>query len=124
MRQAAKVSIATLFCALHYSTEAFIQRRPETLNSSPTSMIPRFVGAPASQDDRKKQSFFLSLEEINPIITLNKDKASMKVINAFGLWCALVSLALAPIWMLAMTSVKMLHNTNENFDPQRAIYDK
>lgn len=131
MKRAAEVLIATLVtCALYYPTDAFIPCSPLVSKASSTSSLS--VGAPVSQEkaEHQKKSFFLSLDEIKPIITLNNNNnnnegnSSLKVINAFGLWCAVVSLALAPIWILAMTIVKMLHNMNENFDPQRAIYDK
>jgi hypothetical protein len=121
MRQVGKLSIATLLFGLFHA-DAFLPQR--SIISSSNTRIQSFVEHQTSEDDHRKQSYFLSLEEINPLITLNKDKSSMKVVNAFGLWCAVVSLTLAPIWTLAMSMVKLTHNMNENFDPQRAIYDK
>ena len=123
MRQVVvKLSMATFVCALH--TDAFLQHRPVGAphNSPTASTIRRIVGD--MDADHRKQSFFLSLEEINPLITLKKDTSSMKVVNAFGIWCAVVSLTLAPMWLMAMSVVKMAHDLNEDFDPQRAMYDQ
>ncbi|GAX11235.1 1-acyl-sn-glycerol-3-phosphate acyltransferase [Fistulifera solaris] len=116
MRRVGTLSIATVLLFYVFHADAFLPQRPIVSNTR--------IHSSAEQDDHRKQSYFLTLEEINPIITLNKDKSSMKVVNAFGLWCAVVSLTLAPIWTLAMSMVKMAHNMNEDFDPQRAIYDK
>jgi len=44
-------------------------------------------------------------------------------VNAFGLWCAAVSLFTGPLWMAAMTAVGMITEWNEEWDPNRAIFD-
>lgn len=74
-----------------------------------------------SDDD---ENFVLSMEEINPIIRLGgKDGKKEKIINSFGLWCLIVSLITGPIWILAMTITNILYNINDEWDPNRAIYD-
>lgn len=47
---------------------------------------------------------------------------NQKIINAFGIWCAMVSLATGPIWMAAMMLVDRLQQGQE-WDPHRSIYD-
>jgi hypothetical protein len=65
------------------------------------------------------RSFIKSSEDINPIIRLGKGE-KVKLINAFGLWCMVVSFFTGPIWMLAMKIVGRMGENDEN----RALYDK
>jgi 1-acyl-sn-glycerol-3-phosphate acyltransferase len=46
------------------------------------------------------------------------------VINAYGLWCAAVSVITLPIWSAAMFLVNLLSKINKKFDANKAIYDK
>jgi 1-acyl-sn-glycerol-3-phosphate acyltransferase len=66
----------------------------------------------------------LTQEEARPIITLGKEEGKQKIINAYGLWCAIVSLATAPIWFVAMFVLNQVGKINKDWDPDRAIYDK
>ena len=46
------------------------------------------------------------------------------MVNAFGLWCAAVSLLTGPIWMAAMMLVDTLSSSiGEEWDSDRAIFD-
>jgi len=75
----------------------------------------------------KKQaptSFMLTQEEAKGIITIGKEDGKQKIINAYGLWCAAVSLSTAPIWFAAMQLVKAVSIFNKDWDPNREIYDK
>ena len=67
--------------------------------------------------DLDTRSFILSREEVNPILSFGKDEKE-KVVNAFGLWCLLVSLITGPIWMVAMKLVHRMEN-----DENRAMFD-
>ena len=66
-------------------------------------------------------SFQLTIDETNPLIRLGQGD-NEKIINAFGLWCAIVSLVTGPIWMAAMMLVDQMQHGKE-WDPNRAIYD-
>jgi 1-acyl-sn-glycerol-3-phosphate acyltransferase len=90
---------------------------------------------------RKLGCFRLTKEEIRPIIRLGSGN-NKKVINAFGLWCAVVSALTCPIWWAAMATLKAIYEYREKagsadvdgdgkarrarkaFDPHRAWYDK
>ena len=71
----------------------------------------------AIQGEVDTSSYILSREEVNPILTFGKDDKE-KVVNAFGMWCLVVSLITGPIWMLAMKLVHKMEN-----DENRAMYD-
>jgi Acyltransferase len=64
----------------------------------------------------------LSKEETNPLIRIGKGEKE-KIINAFGLWCAAVSLVTGPVWMAAMSLVDMMNQQNSDWDPHRAWFD-
>jgi len=68
------------------------------------------------------ESFTLPPEEVNPLIRFG-DGNKEKIINAFGLHTLVVFVMTGPIWMLAMAIVEKICNINENFDPNRAIFD-
>jgi Acyltransferase len=66
-------------------------------------------------------SFVLSKVECQPILRIGKDE-NEKVVNAFGLWCLLVSLITGPIWMAGMALVQA--TVSEEQDPHRSLFDK
>jgi 1-acyl-sn-glycerol-3-phosphate acyltransferase len=68
------------------------------------------------------KSFALSREEIKPLIRIGEGEKE-KVVNAFGLWCAAVSVITGPIWMAAMMIVNSINERDEEWDPHRAFYD-
>jgi Acyltransferase len=69
------------------------------------------------------QSFFLSPDEVNPIIRIGNGEKE-KVINSHGLWCAAVSLMTGPVWMAAMMMVELMYKLDkENQDTHRALFD-
>lgn len=83
----------------------------------------RFVAAApedylsSSIDD---DDFALSKEESHPLIRVGEGEKE-KVVNAFGLWCAFVSVVTGPIWSAAMSIVDA--TVNESMDPHRSIFD-
>ena len=69
-------------------------------------------------------SCLMTKEEIAPIITIKKGTPKEKFINAYGLYCILVTLILNPIWALAMTITDVFCKLFPELDPNRAFYDK
>jgi hypothetical protein len=67
--------------------------------------------------DIDSRSFVLSKEEVHPIISFGA-VGKEKVVNAFGLWCLVVSIFTGPLWMLAMKLVHRMEN-----DENRAMFD-
>jgi Acyltransferase len=82
-----------------------------TQSSSPSSSTPSSSSSP---------SFVLSKEESRPILRIGKDDKE-KVVNAFGLYCLLVSLVTGPLWMAAMALVQA--TVGEERDPHRSLFD-
>jgi Acyltransferase len=81
-------------------------------------------------DDLKKiihdsKSYYLSKEEARPLIRIGKDD-NEKIINRYGIWCAVVSLLTGPLWMIAMSIITVLNNQKfcTNIDPHCSMYDK
>jgi len=82
------------------------------------------LALPASVASNEKDlSYVLSDEQVNPLIRVGSGEKE-KVINSFGLWCAVVSLLTGPLWMAAMSVVNLLYKINEDWDPHRAVYDQ
>jgi hypothetical protein len=71
-----------------------------------------------------ESSCLMTKEEIAPIITIKKGTSKEKFINAYGLYCILVTLILNPIWSLAMTITDAVCKSFPDLDPNRAFYDK
>eukprot|EP00547_Thalassionema_nitzschioides_P004406 CAMPEP_0194200094 /NCGR_PEP_ID=MMETSP0156-20130528/855_1 /TAXON_ID=33649 /ORGANISM="Thalassionema nitzschioides, Strain L26-B" /LENGTH=328 /DNA_ID=CAMNT_0038925061 /DNA_START=196 /DNA_END=1182 /DNA_ORIENTATION=+ len=72
--------------------------------------------------DVLNESYTLSPGEVKPILRFGKGN-KVKIVNSFGLLTLAVSLATGPIWMLAMMIVEKISEMDENFDPNRAIFD-
>mmetsp|Transcript_3501 Transcript_3501/g.4743 ORF Transcript_3501/g.4743 Transcript_3501/m.4743 type:complete len:392 (-) Transcript_3501:208-1383(-) len=68
-------------------------------------------------------SAVLPKDEVKPLIRFKKDSPKEKIINSFGIWCAICSVLTAPPWTLAMTVVNAISSAFEQFDPNRALYD-
>lgn len=73
---------------------------------------------PSSSGD--EEDFSLSKEESNPVIRIGSGKKE-KIVNAYGLWCAIVSIITGPIWVAAMWIVDA--TVSESIDPHRSIFD-
>lgn len=69
-------------------------------------------------------SCLMTREEIAPIITLKKGTPSEKFINAYGLYCILITIILNPIWSLAMTITDAICRMFPDLDVHRSFYDK
>lgn len=110
--------------AFHTQTPAGTRQRPVIAENHAlgASIAPPESSMLSDDSDRSVDTFQLSIDEINPLIRLGEGEKE-KVVNAFGLWCAVVSLFTGPIWMLAMMLVGAINERNPNWDPNRAIYD-
>jgi Acyltransferase len=113
----------TLLGLLHATSDAFMLHGPRV------SLPPRFPVAvavaisPLPEDVVTLSDVrYLSKEETNPLIRIGKGEKE-KIINAFGLWCAAVSLVTGPVWMAAMSLVDMMNQQNSDWDPHRAWFD-
>ena len=115
MRQYSRFLLALLL--LVESTDAFVGRTPPA--KSTTTTTARHMAA--SVNDRT-QSFALSMEEINPLVDFGSPEKP-KVVNAFGVWCAVVSVLTGPIWSAVMAAMQMYYKAKPEVDPERALYD-
>jgi len=70
-----------------------------------------------------KESFVIPRDQIPAILKFGVD-GEEKIINIWGLYCFAVTLVTCPLWMATMSALSTLHNMFENFDPQRALYDR
>lgn len=77
----------------------------------------------STNEIEKEMSAVLSDDEVKPLIRLNKESASEKVVNAYGLWTLFVSLATCPFWLVAMKIVDAVNKSNPEMDPHKSIYD-
>ena len=67
----------------------------------------------------------MTMEEAKPVITIGKEEGKQKIVNAFGLWCAAVSILTGPVWLAAMSFLNsVVYKANPDFDSNRALYDK
>ena len=111
-----------VFLLLAEASRAFAPgfSRPVTPRTQPlsVSLLPS-----EDCDDPRRQSYTLTREEINPLIQLGEGEKD-KIVNGFGLWCAVASLISGPIWLAAMMLVdRVVNKSNPEWDPHRAIYD-
>jgi len=129
MRNSSRLLVlSTLLCAASTSVDAFAP--PPTHQSLPHQnsrhALEASIAPPegSSLDDSllSSRQFLLSIDEANPLIRMGQGDKE-KMVNAFGLWCAVVSLITGPVWMAAMMIVDAISNKNEEWDPHRAIYD-
>lgn len=112
-----RVSIFGLFLAS--TTDAFVV----PTNNAVQQQQPALSVSATPQELPSSQGFVLTKEETNPLIRIGEGQKE-KIVNAFGLWCAAASLATGPIWIAAMGIVNMINQKNEEWDPNRAVYDK
>lgn len=70
----------------------------------------------------KEEDYRITKEESQPLIRVGEG-SNEKIVNAFGLWCAAVSLFTGPIWSAAMFLIDATLNKMDNVDPHRSIYD-
>lgn len=117
-----RVVIVVLLVAAMDWTLAFVPA-PSTKSAAIHSFsnVVSKIARPSVLDDSgydiDTRSFLLSNEDIKPLITLGKGE-NEKIINAFGLWCMLVSILTGPLWMLAMKLVHRMEN-----DENREMFD-
>lgn len=122
-----KTCIISVFILLSCQIDAFVPVSISSVKSPHKASSELFVSASDNsflKNGDDSEGFVLSMEQINPIIRLGgKDGKGEKIINSFGLWCLTVSLITGPIWVAAMSFMNMIYKMNEEFDPNRAIYD-
>lgn len=126
------MSFRTMNRAVCFSVLCLVLASQSTLAFTPANILSRPIlnragsklNAFAAQDDDNffKQSFVLSNEDVNPLVTFNKG-AKEKCVNNFGVWALMVSLITGPIWAMVMSFLNMLNQMNDDMDPNRAIYD-
>lgn len=68
------------------------------------------------------KSFYLSREDMKPLMQFGKGE-NEKLVNAFGLWSAVVTALTCPIWSAAMTLLNLVYKVSDDWDPHRAAYD-
>jgi Acyltransferase len=87
-----------------------------------------FINTPFEPIKKAPASYMLTVQECRPLITIGKQDGKQKIINAYGLWCAVVSLVTAPFWFAAMFLLNnvayKIPKLDKDWDPDRAIYDK
>jgi hypothetical protein len=119
--QAKKLLFYGVFIYVAGSNDAFLSLPTRSSALAPptrtlyTSLLPTELS-----DDPRRNSYALTIEEMKPVLRLGKDQ---KIVNAFGLWCAVASLMTFPLWMAAMGVVDLLNKSNPEWDPNRAIFD-
>jgi hypothetical protein len=127
-------SIALAFALSATSIHAFVPSEGRTTSNTRRYRLARqqhlsaSVPRPVSSGsilltDHREESFLLTDEKVKPLIRMGSGEKE-KVVNAFGLWCAAVSILTGPIWAAAMTLMNLLSKLNKDFDPDRALYDK
>lgn len=67
-------------------------------------------------------SFSLTEESIRPVLKFGSEN-KVKIVNAFGLWCAIVCVVTGSLWYSTMTILQMLYAINDTIDPHKAFYD-
>jgi Acyltransferase len=135
-----KVVLVSLFLALHHYSHAasaflshpssvsgskfFHVTKTRSTTSHSVAINPMSPSRePADSIAIASQSFFLSPDEVSPIIRIGNGEKE-KVINSHGLWCAAVSLMTGPVWMAAMMMVELMYKLDkENQDTHRALFD-
>lgn len=80
------------------------------------------VAASGNEEISTYESAALPYEDLNPILKFGSGE-SEKVVNAFGIWTLIVSLITCPIWYIGLKIINAINTMNEDFDPNRAIYD-
>jgi 1-acyl-sn-glycerol-3-phosphate acyltransferase len=79
--------------------------------------------AVAVAPDESLLDFRIEREDANPIIRIGKGE-NEKVVNGFGLWCALVSVLTGMLWMAAMMMVDGMNKSMNDWDPNFSVFDK
>lgn len=69
-----------------------------------------------------EKSYTKTIDESNALIQFGQE-GNVKIVNRFGMWCAVVSLLTGPVWMMAMSMLSLVYKCNSNIDPHRSIYD-
>jgi len=70
------------------------------------------------------QSYYLSPNEIGPIVYKSVKPKGTKYVNVFGLYAFILSLITCPPWVIAMTAVQSISKIFKKFDPNQALFDK
>lgn len=101
---------------------------PVMLVTDPSTTVKASIAPPEStlEEDilmnNDRGAVFLTKDQVNPLIRMGQGDKE-RVVNAFGLWCVLVSLFTGPVWAAAMLVVSTVSNFFKEWDPQHAIFD-
>jgi Acyltransferase len=112
----------TLLGLLLSTSDAFLINGPRLSQPPRLPAVAVAISPPPEDVAMVSDVRYLSKEETNPLIRIGKGEKE-KIINAFGLWCAAVSLVTGPVWMAAMSLVDMMNQQNSDWDPHRAWFD-
>jgi len=78
---------------------------------------------PVAQQENIDTDFFMTKDEIKPIVTLGKEPKT-KSVNLFGAWALAVSLVICPIWYAALKMCSLSYDIfGDDWDPNREFYD-
>lgn len=87
-------------------------------------VLPDGQEVPPSCKDLQSKHFQLTIEQAKPLLRLRKGQEQEKIVNAFGLWAAVVSLLTCPVWAAVMTVLNMVNQVKADFDPNKELYDR
>ncbi|CAB9502943.1 sn-glycerol-3-phosphate acyltransferase 1, chloroplastic [Seminavis robusta] len=116
------VAVASALVWLCQGVTAFLPS-PGTTGQRYEVQLPATIAPKESLEENINQDFWMSLQEINPIIKLGSEP-KQKVINSFGLFCMAVSLAICPIWLMALQACEASYKViGDDWDPNREFFD-
>jgi hypothetical protein len=113
-------SLDTFLAPLRLSSQQ--QQHHHHQEQPPAVMLTALVDEGEVSASSAAKLVLLSKEDAHPLIRIGTGEKE-KIVNAFGLYCAAVSLLTAPLWMAAMGLVQFAHELNPDWDPHRAVYD-
>jgi 1-acyl-sn-glycerol-3-phosphate acyltransferase len=102
---------------------ALLSKKIEEEFLSPAAAAPAAVAPPPVEDPNVDDFVALRPDQAGALFRFGSGD-SEKIINAFGLYCAAVSIVTGLIWMAAMSLVGLSINQQEKIDPHRAIFDR
>jgi Acyltransferase len=123
--EATKLALCLSFLSFSYGFRSSRYNGDPTFAANVDASIPVFVTSSAigsvlsPPDDR---SYELTIDEVKAFVQFGKDETA-KVINSFGIWCAVVSIITGPLWMFAMSILSFIYRCNNTIDPHRSLFD-
>jgi Acyltransferase len=103
-------------CDAFQSVAVSLYRKPTQVS---VSVSPESLQSSFNHDEK---SYSRSKHDVKALVRIGKGDGE-KIINSFGLWCAIVSIITGPIWMMAMSIVNFVTTRVEDLDPHKSFYD-